>query len=246
MAKKQDKTEKGILDYKRVEKLLLPIAAFLHAGGLPKKDAERIFSSIYGQSIRSRSTMRVEHIEHQAQYANMITRWTRDRRFVDDRGQPRLLPLRGKDSFSVLVKIVSPRANVDKVLSTFNRYRTVRRTREGMCELMAPYFSTSTPKTVAYEPLAAFLSDASATLARMLSPARRSRRIESFWRMVDSTNLTEAAARRFTIFVRERSQLFLEEVDDWLEACGQRKIKSQNHNARRRVGLGLFSIYSNS
>jgi len=44
MAKKPDKTEKkGFLITSVLKNYFLPIAAFLHAGGLPKKDAEDIF-----------------------------------------------------------------------------------------------------------------------------------------------------------------------------------------------------------
>jgi hypothetical protein len=49
----------------------------------------------------------------------------------------------------------------------------------------------------------------------------------------------------FTQFVASRSLEFLEELDDWLEThrCAPRRKRSAHHS--RRVGIGLFSIYSN-
>ena len=93
----------------------------------------------------------------------------------------------------------------------------MRRTRRKTYELLTPYFAVWTPRATAFEPFAHFLSEASTTLERMLIPDS-AQTGESFWRMVESTNLSDAAARKFTRFVRKRSQTFLEEVDEWLEA----------------------------
>jgi hypothetical protein len=43
-------------------------------------------------------------------------------------------------------------------------------------------------------------------------------------------------------FAKERSMLFLEEMDDWLQAHAS--AKAHGSKKRLRVGLGLFSIYS--
>ena len=59
---------------------------------------------------------------------------------------------------------------------------------------------------------------------------------------MESFYVSDAIAKKFAAFARERSFLFLEELDDWLEA--HRIAPTDGIRKRRRVGLGLFSIYS--
>jgi hypothetical protein len=65
-----------------------------------------------------------------------------------------------------------------------------------------------------------------------------------FWRKVEATGLSKAAAVEFTEFAATRSLEFLEELDDWLEARRNPTQKHRGHHLRR-VGVGLFPIYSN-
>src|SRR6185437_11169025 len=109
-------------------------------------------------------------------------------------------------------------------------------------ELVRPFFFASSETKMAFEPVAFFLNDASATLTRILRRRRDARTPELFWRKVESASISDADADKFNTFARERSMLFLEELDDWLEAHA-RQVKSRKPSSRR-VGLGLFSIYS--
>jgi hypothetical protein len=122
------------------------------------------------------------------------------------------------------------------------RYRNVRRLKSGKYSLANPFFHTNRDKTAAFEPVALFLSDASATLSQILKRHPRTRQPERFWRKVETTDVSEAIARKFAAFARERSLLFLEELDEWLEA--HRDVPTRHVRKRRRVGLGLFSIHS--
>jgi hypothetical protein len=94
---------------------------------------------------------------------------------------------------------------------------------------------------MAYEPVAYFLSDASSTLSKILKRSKRWRGPDLFWQKTENVRISEATAKRFTAFAKERGLLFLDELDDWLEAHSERK-KASRHS--RRVGLGVFSIYS--
>jgi hypothetical protein len=117
--------------------------------------------------------------------------------------------------------------------------------KDGRLQLTRPFFFTSSEKSMAFEPMAYFLSDASATLSRILKRRHRrhhSRTPELFWRKVESTCVSEAVAKKFTIFTTERCLLFLEELDDWLQAHSPGETNGKRKG--RRVGLGLFSIYS--
>jgi hypothetical protein len=174
-------------------------------------------------------------------YADIVAAWMRRKQYLDSSGYPRILPLSGPHGFTTLVNKVSPGAKAQNVLSVLLRYRNVRRVKGGRYELVRPFFNTDSEKATAFEPIAYFLSDASATLSRILKRQRPPRCPEQFWRKVESIYVSEASATKFAAFARERSLLFLEELDDWLEAHCR---TTSGVRRRRRVGLGLFSIYS--
>jgi hypothetical protein len=128
-----------------------------------------------------------------------------------------------------------------KALSVLTEYGSVRRNKDGNYELVKPFFVVSNQKKMAFEPVAAFLSDASATLSKILRRPRNSRAAELFWRKVESTRISRSAAEKFNAFASERSLLFLEEMDDWLVAHSKNITRGRG---TRRVGLGVFLIDS--
>jgi uncharacterized protein DUF6502 len=174
----------------------------------------------------------------------VIARWTHDARFLDRHGGPRPLLLNGTNEFKSLVRATSPSLNARLILSVLRRYGNVRRMASGRYVLVRPFFLSTSRDSLAFEPMAYFLSDASATLGRMLNPPRTERGPAPFWRMVEAIGLSDTAIREFTQFVRERSLGFLEELDEWLEARRGRHGTRRHIGKQRRVGLGLFSIYS--
>jgi len=231
------------IDRRRAQALLFPIAAFLLAGGLGRKKAQESFESAIQQAQSIVGGRRIDHIGHPTHYADIVARWAHDRRFVNDKGHPRLLELRGKHGFVSLVRGVSRTLDPEAVLSVLTRYGNVRRTKVGRYVLIRPFFFTSTQRSMAFEPMAYFLADASSTLGRILKRTKRSRGPELFWRKVECTGLSEKAVKGFTAFARDRSFEFLEELDDWLEARRASQL-GKSGAACRRVGLGLFTIHS--
>jgi Family of unknown function (DUF6502) len=230
------------IDRRRAKSLLGPIAAFLREGGFTKRESLAILSSAFDGLQKRDKNRRMQHIGHPTAYADIIAAWTRNKEYIDSHGRPRALPLSGPKGFATLVRNVSPHTSARTVLSVLVRYRNVRRLKDGKYSLVKPFFYTNSDKTTAFEPIAYFLSDASATLSQILKRQRRSLHPERFWRKVESIYVSESIARQFAAFARDRSFLFLEELDDWLEA--HRDAPTTRTRRRRRVGLGLFSIYS--
>jgi len=95
---------------------------------------------------------------------------------------------------------------------------------------------------MAFEPIVYFLNDATSTLSHTLKSTGAQSRPDSFWRKVDSTQISKGDIERFFDFTKERSLIFLEELEDWLRAHASAKYHSGKK--QMRVGLGLFSIYS--
>jgi len=222
--------------------LLYPIAAFLQEGGFSKIDAVNALSAAFERLQKRNSNRRMQHIGHTTPYADIIAAWTRNREYVDPSGRPRALHLSGPNSFASLVERTSPDTSVQMALTVLLRYRNIRRSKNGKYHLVKPFFYTNSNDATAFEPIAFFLSDASTTLADILKRQDGARRPEPFWRKVESISVSDSIARKFVTFARERSLIFLEELDDWLEA--HRDVSRSAPRKRRRVGLGLFSIYS--
>jgi hypothetical protein len=141
--------------------------------------------------------------------------------------------MEGRGGFRALVRSVAWKADPATVLSVLMRYGNVRRTKNGMYELLRPFFYTSNRKSMAFEPVVNFLSDVTSALSKILKRSEHWRGPDLFW---------TKTAKRFTAFARERGLVFLDELDDWLEA--NRDRKKTNRQPRRRIGLGIFSIYS--
>jgi hypothetical protein len=230
------------IDQKRAESLLFPIAAFLRTGGLSKRECLNCLAAAYEKSLNEKVPRQMERIGHPTAYADIVTLWTRDKEFLDQRGRPRPLSFKGDTGFSKLVRKAASKVDAQKALRVLVAYGNVRKDQRGRYELVRPFFFASTDSKMAFEPVAFFLSDASSTLTRILRRRRDSRTPELFWRKVESASISDADADQFNTFARERSMLFLEELDDWLEA--HMRSPRRRGEKSRRVGLGLFSIYS--
>jgi hypothetical protein len=187
---------------------------------------------------------RIEHIGRPVLYNDIVARWRNDPRFLDPTGQPRALSIKGKNQFSTLIREVDPASDPQRVMAVLVRFGNVRRTANSTYKLIRPLFFSGTDRTLAFEPIAYFLSDASLTLGHILRRTRRTRTPELFWRTVECTGLSAKSAREFVAFANERGQEFLEEVDEWLESRARREVRSHPRKRRRRIGLGLFSIDS--
>jgi len=209
---------------------------------LSRKECFGSFVAAYEKTLNAKPPRQMEHIGHPTAYADIVTAWTRDKEYLDRHGRPRALSFKGRNEFASLVRKVSPNVDARKALNVLLAYGNVRKGRRSKYELARPFFFASNRTKMAFEPVAFFLSDASSTLTRILRRRRESRTPELFWRKVESALISDADADKFNTFARERSMLFLEELDDWLEAHA-RDFKRQKGRARR-VGLGLFSIYS--
>ncbi len=229
------------VDRRRAESLLYPIATFLRKGGLSKAEATRCFAAAFERSV-NKTPRPMERIGGTTAYADIVTFWTRNKEFLDERGRPRALSMKGHSSFSTLVRKVAPTVNARIALSVLMEYGNVRKDKGGKYRLVRPFFVVSSQTKMAFEPVAAFLSDASSTLSKILRHPRNSRTPQLFWRKVESTRVSNTDAEKFNAFASERSLLFLEEIDDWLEAHG-RNVRKAN-GVSRRVGLGVFLIHS--
>lgn len=231
-----------VIDQSRAVSLLYPIAAFFSSAGLSRAQSLGALTAAIDGVHRAEGKRKLERIGAGTCYLDVIAAWTRQRKFLDPRGRPRPLPFSGANGFAALVKSAAAGKNPEGVLRVLIRFRNVRRLSNGRVQLVSPLFRASAGPRMAFEPIACFLSDASSTLAHTLKDTKPSAGPDMFWRTVESAQISKANAKRFVEFARQRSLLFLFEMDDWLQAHA--RVKARSSKKEIRVGLGLFSIYS--
>lgn len=222
--------------------LLYPIAAFFNSGGMSKTQSLAALNAATDYVTRSEGRRRLEHIGTPTCYLDLIANWTRERKFLDSRGRPRPLALSGTNGFSALVKHSGTRRDPKKLLGVLIRYKNVRRLSDGRIQLVSPLFRASAGSKMAFEPITYFMNDAASTLTYTLKNVTASTNPDLFWRTVESTQVSKTNAKKFMEFAKERSLLFLEELDDWLQAHAKSKVRGTKKQLR--IGLGVFSIYS--
>ena len=222
--------------------LLYPIAAFFNSGGMSKTQSLAALSAATDYVTRPEGRRQLEHIGTPTCYLDLIANWTRERKFLDARGRPRPLLLSGTNGFSALVKQSGTRRDPKQLLNVLMRYKNVRRLSDGRFQLVSPLFRASAGSKMAFEPIVYFMNDAASTLTYTLKNTSASTNPDLFWRTVETIQISKADARKFMDFAKERSLLFLEELDDWLQAHA--RARARGAKKQLRVGLGVFSIYS--
>lgn len=235
------KRRKTVITRNQAASLLYPIAAFLRSGGVNKAESLISFAHAFDYVRKSEGKRALEHIGASTYYLDLIATWSRERKFLDSQGRPRPLPLSGANGFASLVRSTGAQQDPKKMLRVLIRYKNVRLLSDGRVRLVSPLFRASAGSRIAFEPIAHFLSDATSTLRHILNNVSSSNP-DLFWRTVESVHISRANADKFMTFAKERSLLFLEELDDWLQAHGRPTTRSSKKQLR--VGLGLFSIYS--
>jgi hypothetical protein len=238
----QARQRKTVINRGQAISLLYPIAAFFNSGGMTRVQSLGALAAAIENVYTEARKRELEHIGAPACYAELIAVWTREGRFLDSNGRPRSLALSGPNGFSALARLATPGTSPQSILRVLIRYRNVRRLSSGKIQLVSPFFHATTDRKMAFEPMVLFLNDATSTITRILRNPNDSNDPEPFWRKVETVCVSKSAAKQFAEYARERSLLFLEEMDDWLRAHASRRASGVRKQAR--VGLGLFSVYS--
>jgi hypothetical protein len=230
-----------VIDRQKALALLDPAAAFLHASGVTETQALEVMQAAYERASASRGRRKVERIGLPL-HADILQAWQRRGKYLDSNGNPRTLVFRGIGGFEALAREVDPRIDARSTLDVLIRYGSVRKAANGRFRLVRSVLGAATRRTVAFEPTASFLSQANEALSRSLAGTKGRR--GPFWYRVEGFCASSAVERRFRSFARDRGLLFLEELDDWLEAHNARSGPKLSNRRHRRVGVGLFSFQS--
>ncbi|WP_439101398.1 DUF6502 family protein [Congregibacter sp.] len=199
--------------------------------GLTRKEASRL------------ATLDVDSgLESDRRYnraVRVITAWTVDPRFLDDKGEPAVLAIQGTNGFEALVKDYSGDVPVAAMLSALEDSGTVASTNGGVQLLDRAYLPTQTP-AASLDILGSDVAELITTIDHNLTHPKSER---VFQRKVSNGSVSEAALGAFRQLSTQKSQELLEEYHAWLV---EHEIASETHDAdentekHRYVSVGIY------
>ena len=229
-----------------VAQLLVPQIRFLRAAGVTLEPVMSILKSEFRRPDPKKKMGRLEHVsvEMVDHCGRVIAAWKTQPEFLSANGRPGDLLRRGINGFTELVKLSAPRIAPAEILRVLLRYGAVKKLRNGKLRLTSKLFNCTHPSghVIAFEPSAAFLTDAAKVLEdHVETQSSRSRRPVRYWREVENAAVPQKFVDEFVAFSKRRVMVLMEEVEDWLD---QHKVLDFRASRGKlvRLGIGIFAI----
>lgn len=173
----------------------------------------------------------------------VITAWLREPDFLDEKGDPRPLPLEGKDSFSDLVERFAGDVPVRAVADELQRIGNVLMQENGNLRLTVRGYR---PKPLSEEVLEVFgrhAADFFDTLDNNIA-AKDSEQL-LFEGQVTYSEIPENDVAEYKVLSARLAQRFLEDLDRWLSKKKAAAVtNSKQKNNKVRLGFGAYQILS--
>ena len=229
----------GEINQQAARRLLSPTLNFLVASGLDYAGARDALEAAWIKASKSHSQVKISTVSSAEAYRKIVSTWTTNFEYLDTEGYPQVLPIQGKRSFTALVREVNKDLSVPVVIDELRGLGNLRRMPGQRLKLLKKFFHVSSDSAMAFEPHFEFLEHASVTVSSLLSRhKKKGADAENFWRTVEEIDLPEEHFDAYLAFIRHRSLLFLQEIDEWLRAHSP---KRRGASPRVRAGLGLFT-----
>jgi Family of unknown function (DUF6502) len=198
--------------------------------GLTRKEVARI------QKLSTPHEAREQGIPHN-RAARVIGAWVRENTFQNASGEPALLDMDGKKSFSELVKHHSGDMPVRAVLDELVRVGAVVKTKTGkVCLQERGYI----PKTGEIEKLGILGTDVAGLIATIDRNLQSDIKEPYFQRKVSYDALPESALPRLRSLTAEQGQALLEHLDRWMAEQDKDINPEITDEGRRRAGIGVY------
>jgi hypothetical protein len=168
----------------------------------------------------------------------VLTAWLRDDEFLDEKGDPRILPFAGAGSFSELVKRYSGDMPARAVADELIRVGVLNEDDDGKLRLLSRGYVPSAQSDELSNILGTHVSDLMDAIDHNMTHGRDEARYE---RQVIYEHIPASELEGFRELSARWSQRVLEELDRWLA----NKATDNNDNESEptvRLGLGIYEI----
>lgn len=203
--------------YVMPELLLRQVVQFLATSGLPRETIARSLRNLADvvQAGETIPTARSQKYELIAGFPRVAHDWARSPKFTGTDGEPRALVLRGPRGLSVLIRRHFPRQKISSVVHCMTAHGAIRRRRDGRYVLLQRQVIYRRGGPGYLEWIAALATKYLQTaFANLKKGDPKSRNLDRLARVFD---LPEKEVPRFREFAKNRTESWLEEIDNWLE-----------------------------
>lgn len=198
--------------------------------GLTRKDVQRLLGAPCAAAVVEGG--------HYNRAARVLTAWTRDPAFLDERGDPQALHVdQGRVSFAELVKRHSGDMPVRAVLDELLRVGAVRRRDDERLELVARAF---VPQRSAVDKLGILGADVADLIGTIDHNIEHGATDPRYQRKVMYHSMPAAVLPEFRKLSATQAQQLLERLDKWLAAHDSDDPVDAPDPSRARVGMGVF------
>ncbi len=202
--------------------------------GLSRREVTRVRDVLIGEAHAQEAPS--------SRVAQVLSGWHVDPEFLDDDGQPVVLPVNGeRRSIAALLKRYAGDLPHGAFLKELQQLGLVEKVgNEGFRVLARDYLRGAADPDIVRQ-LGVALHDHGATLTHNVNTKRTEP--ARFEGMASTPRLAPRYARLFAKFAGERGQAFLEEVDAWLVRHEvKRSDKKESDKQGVRVGMGVYFI----
>ena len=173
--------------------------------------------------------------------ARVIGGWIQDKRFLDSKGNPNVLPLDGpRTSFADLVKQYSGDVPARAILDELLRTGTVERTAAHYVRLLTHAYIPRTDEAGMLSILGTDVKDLIATIDHNLRASKTEDPKRFFQRKVSYDNLPMEVLPKLRSRTQTQAQNFLEAMNRWLSAHDRDINPDVAGTGRKRAGIGIY------
>jgi hypothetical protein len=202
--------------------------------GLSRRDVRRVRDGdAHGSMASSEQSLNTA--------TRVLSGWHLDVEFLDDRGQPRVLPGKGPGpSLGALLRRYAGDIPTTALVKELVRAGSIERLADGRYRVLRRYYMPRAADAESIERAGHVLSDLATTVEYNLS--RRSADPSRFEGRAQSLRVEARQLPAFRAFLEREAQGFLERVDDWLST---HEVDPADRDAvPLRIGAGVYAIHS--
>jgi hypothetical protein len=171
--------------------------------------------------------------------AQVLTGWTRDAEFLDEKGEPRILEVDGSAGFGMLVKRYSGDMPMRAILDELVRVGAVDQREDGRLQLAARGF---VPRHSAVDKLGILGRDVADLVSTIDHNLQHGETDPRFQRKVMYSAIPRSALPAFRRLSGRQAQSLLERLDRWLARHDPEDLPENPAETHARVGVGIYYI----
>lgn len=240
-AKPKDRATHAPMTSQDASALIGPIIGFLYQSGFSKKRLLTECRQAVQKAETKPSKIPVSHVNFGKDAIDIVNRWLRDPKYLNQYGRPDELPLAGAKSLTSLIKDCRVEVSPNRALMNLLLFKMVTQVASKKYRLVQRSMSFWHADHLPFEPNFRFLVDATrAALSRLQQPASK-----LFWLCADNPRIHARLSKEFIVFAKQRGLSFMHEMNDWLD---EHEVRSGS-SAMRKVPmkrLGVSILVSDS